>query len=58
MEKKKFWSVQCIVCNTTVDLYIGDYRIISTDQGAEFIRVPKFICGKCGSDCYVKLVEK
>lgn len=54
---KRVWAVNCLICETTVDLDIGDFKIISTDQGAEFIRVPRFICGKCKSECTVELVE-
>ena len=56
--KKKVWAVSCVQCNTTVDLPISEFRIISTDQAAEFIKVPKIICGKCKSDCYVVMKEK
>ena len=55
---KRYWAVSCMICEATVDLDIGDYRIISTDQCAEFIQVPKFQCGVCQSACVVELTEK
>ena len=54
---RRFWKVDCLMCETHVCLDIGDYSIISTDQGAGFIRKPNFICGKCRSVCTVELVE-
>ena len=47
------WHVECMMCDTAVD--IDAEAIISTDQGAEFIRKPDFICGKCSSVCTVSL---
>lgn len=57
-ETKRFWAVRCMMCETMVDLPLDDFRIISTDQGAEFIRKPDFICGKCRSVCMVDLKEE
>lgn len=54
----RVWVVKCIPCGTAVHLDIGEFRIISTDQGAEFIRKPAFVCGKCGSNCAVFLLTK
>lgn len=56
-KKEVFWLVRCLMCQTSVCLGIGDFRIISTDQAAEFIKVPSFICGKCKSVCQVKLTD-
>ena len=56
-KENRVWRVECMMCETTVDLPIGEYRIISTDQAAEFLRVPTFICGKCQSECPVTLVK-
>ena len=56
-EVEKYWEVKCLMCQTHVCLDIGDYRIFSTDQAAEFIRVPEYICGKCKSVCKVELRE-
>lgn len=55
---KRFWSIECLTCETTLDLKASDFSIISTDQGAEFIRKPTFVCGKCGNKCYIKLVSR
>ena len=54
---KKIWRVECMMCETTLDLDAGEYKIISTDQCAEFIQQPSFICGKCRSVCVVGLME-
>lgn len=56
-EKAKFiWRIECMMCETTV--HIDAEKIISTDQAAEFIKEPKYTCGKCRSVCVVRLVEK
>lgn len=55
--KKHYWQVDCLVCETHVYLAAHDYGIVSTAQGAEFIRKPTFICGKCGSVSTVELGE-
>ena len=57
-KSKRFWLVSCLMCRTTVQLDIDDFRIVSTDQGAEFIRQPHFICGKCKSVCTSELIEE
>lgn len=56
---KQVWRVDCMMCETTVnlDVTVDGFRIISTDQGAEFLIKPYIICGKCQSVCVVKLAE-
>ena len=44
-----------MMCETHV--HVDADSIISTDQAAEFIPEPKYICGKCQSACVVELVE-
>ena len=56
-EEKRYWKVECMMCETHVCLDIDEFRIISTDQGAVFIKKPDFICGECKSVCVVKLHE-
>jgi len=55
-DKKKFWRVDCLMCETTLD--IEAVIVFSTDQAAGFIKEPKFICGKCSSVCTVELREE
>lgn len=52
---KQTWLVECMMCETTLELETSEYKIISTDQAAEFIHKPDFICGKCRSVCVVTL---
>jgi len=54
-KRTRVWAIQCLTCETTLDLPTDDFRIISTDQGAEFIRKPVFVCGKCNNECFVRL---
>jgi hypothetical protein len=57
-EAKRTWKVDCLVCETTVDLDVSDYKIISTDQCAEFIQKPLFVCCKCGTNCRITLQQE
>ena len=53
MAKEKKWNIRCHLCKVSVEL--GVEQVYSTDQGAEFLKKPTYICGKCRSDCTVKL---
>ena len=57
MPEEKVINVKCVMCDVQVDIPLSQERIISTDQGAGFIRKPDFICEKCGSTCEVTLPE-
>lgn len=57
-EEKRVWAIDCTVCRTTVDLPINDFKIISTDNCAEFLKMPVVICGKCQSTCEVRLTTR
>jgi len=54
----RIWSVECHTCETSLGLNIDEFRIVSTDQGAEFIRKPVFVCGKCKNECHITLREQ
>ena len=54
MPKRK-WTIECYMCKTSVEI---DAKIItSTDQGATFVEIPTFVCGKCQSACVITPVE-
>jgi hypothetical protein len=51
----EIWLVECYLCETRVELDASEFTVTSIDQGAQFIRKPKYICRKCNSDCNVTL---
>lgn len=55
-ERKEVWWIECTVCKTGAHVDIE--KIIVTDQGAEFLREPRYLCGKCNSLCISSVVEK
>jgi hypothetical protein len=55
---KRLWKVDCPLCETTLNLDVDEFKVTSTDQGAEFIRQPLFVCGKCGTYCRVRLSKE
>jgi hypothetical protein len=49
---KRWWRIKCPKCEKSVDLSVGNFRLIPT---VDFAQKPQFHCLKCDQLCDVEL---